>query len=396
MNASITFTLNGSASNPIDFSNPWSNFASTGGVSPFPPFVYEGIKPSPNYVFPSITTVPAAFRPNFKLGITQSWNLSLEQSFGQQFVMHLAYVGAESFHQATTVDQNPGGFVCPPGSVVNPNNCDDVRSTYPNFSRIIQVQPAATSSYNALQAGIEKRFSHGLQFQSNFTWSHTFDVGGSGDPSFESSVSDPHDIGHDHGPSSLNYPIVSVSNFLYESPSLNGHNVFMKNILGTWQISGLVTLQSGSPFTVNGGNGNNNSGFQINQDRADLTGEPFNVRQGGKSNWLNHYFNPGAFKQNAAGTPGNSPKFLLQGVPIKTIDLGIAKSWYYRERYRLQFRWEAFNAFNHPSFGQPDSNPPTPDPNSPNSIPPDSTFGKITSIGSIAPRVMQGALKLTF
>jgi hypothetical protein len=200
----------------------------------------------------------------------------------------------------------------------------------------------------------------------------------------ESSVSDPFNIGHDRGPSSLNYPLDSISNFLYEFPGLKGHSALVQNTLGGWQVSGIVTLQSGPPFTVNGGAGNNNSGFLVGQDRADLTGEDFGVRQGGQSNWLTHYFNPGAFRENAPGTPGNSEKFIIQEVPLKTADLGIAKNWEYRERYHLQFRWEAFNALNHPSFGQPDSNPT------------DSNFGTITSIGNIQPRVMQGALKLTF
>jgi len=380
-----SYGLNGGSTTPLSFDTPWSGFTSTGGKSPFPPFASPSQIPNSSATFITPIAVPAVFSSNFKLGITQSWNLSLEQSFGQQFVMHLAYVGAESFHQATTVDQNPGGFVCPAGSVVNPNNCTDVRSTYTNFSQIIQVQPAATSSYNALQTGVEKRFSHGLQFQSNFTWSHDTDVGGSGDPSFESSVSDPHNVGHDRGPSSLNYPVVSVSNLVYRLPSLAGQNFFVKNFLGGWEISGLYTAQSGPPFTVNGGQGNNNSGFLVGQDRADeVPGQPFGVRQGGKSHWINSYLNPAAFTNNAYGTAGNAKKFIIQEAPISTADLAVIKNWSIKERYKFQFRWEAFNALNHPSFGQPDSNPG------------DSNFGQITSIGAIPPRVMQGGLKFAF
>jgi hypothetical protein len=209
-------------------------------------------------------------------------------------------------------------------------------------------------------------------------------VGGSGDPQFESSVSDPYDIGHDKGPSSLNYPIVWVTNGIYEVPSLRGHNALLRNTLGGWEISAIYTAQSGPPFTVNGGNGNNNSGFDIGQDRADITGKPINVRSGSKQQWIQQYFNPAAFAENAPGTPGDSKKFLLQEAPVNTMDAAVIKNWSYRDRYKLQFRWEAFNALNHPSFGQPDSNPT------------DSNFGQITGIGFIAPRVMQGGLKLTF
>ncbi|GGG85855.1 TonB-dependent receptor [Edaphobacter dinghuensis] len=380
-----SYGLNGGATTPLSFDNPWSGFTSTGGKSPFPPFASPSQLPPSNAAFITPLAVPAVFSSNFKLGITQSWNLSLEQSFGKQFVLHMAYVGSESFHQATTVDQNPGGFVCPPGVPANPNTCNDVRSTYTNFAQIIQVQPAATSSYNALQVGVEKRFSHGLQFQSNFTWSHDTDVGGSGDPSFESSVSDPHNVGHDYGPSSLNYPVVSVSNLVYRFPLLAHKNALIKNTLGGWEISGLYTAQSGPPFTINGGQGNNNSGFLVGQDRADVVpGQPLQVRQGGKSHWVNQYLNPAAFTNNAYGTAGNSKKFSVQEAPISTADLAVIKNWSIYDRYKIQFRWEAFNALNHPSFGQPDSNPG------------DSNFGQITSIGSVAPRVMQGGLKFSF
>ena len=121
-----------------------------------------------------------------------------------------------------------------------------------------------------LQVGLEKRLSHGFQVQSNFTWSRTTDVGGSGDPELESSVSDPLDIHHDYGLSSLNYPLISVTNFIYEAPKFEGHNLLIKNTLGGWEVSGLFTAQSGSPFTMNGGQGNNNSGFLVGQDRADV------------------------------------------------------------------------------------------------------------------------------
>ena len=197
-------------------------------------------------------------------------------------------------------------------------------------------------------------------------------------------MSDPFNVRHDYGPSSLNYPVISVSNFLYQTPELRSRNLLLREALGNWQVSGIVTAQSGPPFTVNGGNGNNNSGFLVNQDRADLTGQPFGVRTGGKSHWINQYFNVNAFAQNAPGTPGDSPKFLIQEAPIVSADLGVAKRWEVRERYGLQVRWEAFNALNHTSFGQPDSNPG------------DSNFGQITGIGAIQPRVMQAALKLTF
>jgi hypothetical protein len=108
------------------------------------------------------------------------------------------------------------------------------------------------------------------------------------------------------------------------------------------------------------------------------------VRQGGKSNWLNHYFNTAAFTTNPAGTFGNSGKNMLQGPPIKTMDAAIAKNWIFHERYSFQFRWEMFNAFNTPSFSNPGNTVGF------------GNFGQITSVGAIPPRVMQAGLKFAF
>jgi hypothetical protein len=377
-----SYSLNGSGTVPLDFDKPWTGFAATGGVSPLPPFASPSQLPPSNVSFATFlpANLGAVFAQNFKLGITQSWNLSIEQQFGKNWALHLAYVGAESYHQATTVEQNPGKYF---GSPTNPN--DGTRTTYTNFGSIIQVQDGATSNYQAVQIGVEKHLTHGLQFQSNFSWSKDFDVGGSGDPSFESSVSDPYSIYHDHGLSSLNYPFIWTSYLLYKIPGFEHSNTLLKNTLSGWEFSGIYTAMSGPPFTMNGGAGNNNSFFDVGQDRADVVpGQSWRVRSGSKSHWINQYFNTSAFTNNAYGTPGDSPKFAIQEAPLADADLAILKNWSFMERYKLQFRWEAFNALNHPSFGQPDSNPG------------DSNFGQITSIGNIAPRVMQGALKFTF
>ena len=386
-----SYSLTGTATVPLKFDTPWSGFQATDGVSPLPPFASPSQLPASNVSFTDFepASLGAVFATNLKLGITQSWNLSIEQQFGKDWALHLAYVGAESFHQATTVDQNPGHYYCPPSDTTNPQCAlDGNRDRYTwssNFGSIIQVQDGATSHYSALQAGIEKHLSRGIQFHSNFTWSRDTDVGGSGDPSFESSVSDPFSIRHDYGLSSLNYPIIWVTGFLYEFPKLAQANALLKHAVGGWELSGTYSGMSGPPFTVNGGSGNNLSYFNEGQDRADVVpGQPRGIRQGGKSHWLNEYFNTNAFVHNALGTPGNSPKFAIQAPPINTANLAALKNFTVAERYKLQLRFEAFNALNHPSYGQPDSNPGDPD------------YGQIRGSGNIEPRFLEAGAKFTF
>ena len=388
---SPTFGLNGGTNTPLSLSDPWSQNAGTNFVSPFPPFA--PFKPPSDAPFAPPFTIPAVFAQNFKLGVTQSWNLSIEHQFAYNIVVRGAYVGSESYHQSDIIDQNPG--IC--GPVVGGACSSGARSTYTNFFQILDNFSNGTSSYNALQLSAQQHLTHGLQWQSSFTYSKTMDTASSGNISFGSNeLPNPFDLGYNRGISSLNVPFVWVSNLVYTTPSLSGKNQFIRQTLGSWEVSGIVTLQSGFPFGISGGEGNNNSGSLQGGDRADIvSGQPFQVRQGGQSQWLSQYFNPTAFTNNAAGTFGDSGKNMFQGPPIKTIDTLIAKNWYYRERYSLQFRWEMFNAFNTPSFGAPNATVPA------GGCPTVAAcagtgFGQITSPGPIPPRVMQFGLKFAF
>jgi hypothetical protein len=388
---SPTFALNGGANTPLSLSDPWSQNTGTNFVSPFPPFA--PFKPPSDATFAPPFTIPAVFAQNFKLGVTQSWNLSIEHQFAYNIVVRGAYVGSETYHQSDIIDQNPG--IC--GPVVGGACSNGGRTTYTNFFGILDNFSNGTASYNALQLSAQQHLTRGLQWQSNFTWSKTIDTASSGNISFGTNqLPNPFDLGYNRGISSENVPYIWVSNLIYTTPSLRDKNPFIKQILGSWEVSGIVTLQSGFPFGISGGEGNNNSGAQQFEDRADIvSGQKFGVRQGGQSSWLNQYFNPLAFTNNAGGTFGDSGKNMFQGPPIKTMDTAIAKNWYVHERYSLQFRWEMFNAFNTPSFGAPNAQVPA------GGCPTlaacaGTGFGQITSAGPIPPRVMQFGLKFAF
>jgi Carboxypeptidase regulatory-like domain len=372
---SPTYSLNGTKTKPLSFANPWASYAGTGGVSAFPPFVQIGFRPPADYVFPKPVTISGNFANSFHLGVTQSWNASVQQDLGHNFSMQIAYVGSETYHQSLAIDRNPGIF-----------SSGGARTTYPNFSTILTNFSNGTASYHALQATLEKHLSNNLQFQSNFTWSKAIDTDATGNISVGGSLlPDPFDLGFNRGVSALNVPLIWISNLVYTSPSLSGRNLFLRNFLGSWQVSAIVTSQSGTPITILGGNGNNNSEAQQSEDRANVVpGQSFNVRHGGKSQWLQEYFNTSAFTGNPPGTFGNSAKNPFSGPPVNTTDMGLMKIWSLTEGIHLQFRWEMFNAFNHPDFGVPGN------------IVGASGFGRITSIGFIPPRVGQAALKLDF
>ena len=132
-------------------------------------------------------------------------------------------------------------------------------------------------------------------------------------------------------------------------------------------------------------NGSNNSGSQQGGDRANVVpGVPTLVHQGGRQQWLNQYLNPAAFAPNPPGTFGNTGRNPFITPTINSSDAAFMKNWTVEQRYGIQFRWEMFNVFNHPSFGGPNTDVTS------------SNFGQITSTGAIAPRVMQAAIKLKF
>ena len=146
-------------------------------------------------------------------------------------------------------------------------------------------------------------------------------------------------------------------------------NLLMKKILGGWEVSAIFTAESGEPFTINGGNGNNNSGYDEGQDRADLVpGQPFKIRKGARVIGSTTTSTRQRSPKTNIGTPGNAPKFFLHSPPDRDMDVSFIKNFPFTSGIPRQFRWEMFNATNTPSYGSPDNNPT------------DSNFGQISGI----------------
>jgi hypothetical protein len=372
---------------PIPFADPWSVFVPTGGMSPFPPFSSANYSPPASSTFVTPVSVGASYAADFKPGRIQSWNLSIEHEFPASILFRVAYIGSEGYHLQTILERNPG--------IYSTNaNLNGLRTEYPNFGSVLDYVSWSTSSYNGLQFTLDKKFSHGLQVTSNYAWSKSIDSTTQYNSSFNSSIPDPFNLAFNRGLSDLNRPQIWTTSWVYQLPDLKSHSIFTREVLGGWQLSGIWRLQSGDPFSIVGGYGDDASQTHIGADRADLTGQPLDVRQGSKNQWLNQYFNPAAFAPNGPGTFGNSPRNLLQGPGVNNADLGISKNFPFRERYRIQFRWEMFNAFNRADFSNPNHDPTA-----------TGAFGTITStLGGAAgwegsyigypPRIMQAALKL--
>ncbi len=363
----------------IDLSDPWANYAPTGGVSPFPPFASQGpglpvYYPPSDIVFPSSDFfLGYSLQPNFNLGQTASWNLSIEHQLKSNWLFRAAYVASATWHQDLVVEQNPGI------NNVRPN---------PAYGSVIENNSVGTANYQSGQFTVQRKFSNGLQFAANYTRSKIIDESSSGTIAFNGSIPNPFDVAFFRGISDLNVPNVLTANWVYQMPTLKGTNAVVRSLLGGWEFTGIWRAQSGPPFSIVGGFGNNNSGALVGGDVADKVPGVSPAPHLAKSTTPGalSYFNPAAFTTNAVATFGNSGRNSLQGPGVNTFDLGFAKNFPIRETANLQFRWEMFNAFNRTTFGNPDNNPGN-----------GSRFGQIFSTNANYPaRVMQAALKLSF
>ncbi len=370
----------------IPVENPWSVFPGTGYTTPFPTaasFAYKtGAMPPKNAAFALPLSIGAIFPQNYKLAWSQNWNLSIQHQFSGNLLVTAAYVGSETYDITQGADVNPGFYTTSSAACGGSPPCGP-RTMFPNFQNVDVYEPWGTASYEGLQLSAEKRMSHGLQFSTNWAWSKSLDLLSQSDLSSGPLLRDAYHPGIDHGISGLNVPYVWNTTGVWDLPAFRGHGPLAEGVLGNWEFSGIFTMQAGVPFTVSGGGACNSKDQDCNDQADEVSGKPLNVHQGSESQWLNKYFNTGAFVPNALGTRGNSPKNVMRGPAHDDLDVAFLKNFpFYKEQYRFQFRWEMYNATNTPWFGTPDSSPT------------DGNYGKITGPQvAYAGRVMQFALK---
>lgn len=395
VSAGCTVGADAAITDALSFSKPWSSNNAPVSSSPFPPFASVSYKPDTSTAFSSTgTTIKQSFARDFKLGMTQSWNLSIEQQLSGNTMVRIAYVGSQSYHQAIALDRNAAVKTTAALGTYNSEAGGYYARPYAAFDQILENQSNATASYNSLQLSFDRHMTRGFQLQSSFTWSKTTDVASSANVSFGSPyLGNPFNMKWNRGDSSMSVPWNSVTNFIYMTPSFHNANKIVRQVIGGWELSSIITIQTGNPFGVYASGtswGQNDSGSMQYGDRADrVAGQKLNVGKGSHTDWANgKYFNTAAFTNNAAGTFGNSGKNIMYGPKEFGIDSAVMKSWELYKTTKLQFRWEAFNATNHPSFGNPSGD-------YGNTVG-WGNYGKIGNVGNIAPRLMQGALKLTF
>jgi hypothetical protein len=256
------------------------------------------------------------------------------------------------------------GAGCPPDGI-------------PVFGSIYTADNMANSNYNSLQASVEQRYSHGLQFQASYTYSKSLDYGSS----FEDTIN-PLDFARSYALSQFDARNRLVLSYIWALPIASRPGRWGKLANG-WSVSGITTLQSGFPIRIT-----SNADLELQNSFAFLTaGEPnlVGVFQQMDPRGPGHLaFNPAAFAQpTQLGTIGNSPRTICCGPGINDFDFAVMKEIRLTEATSLQFRAESFNIFNTAQFLSPDGN-----------ISDGANFG--TVVRARPPRLIQLAMKLMF
>ncbi|HWF89849.1 MAG TPA: TonB-dependent receptor [Pyrinomonadaceae bacterium] len=334
--------------------------------------------------FPSFFPLPLpdsalAIQRDLRTGYMQHWNFNVERQLGEKSVLEVAYVGSKGTKLLTARDINqPQPSVLPPGLPFVPR-------PDPRFDDIDLLESRANSIYHALQARFQQRLTRGFSALASYTWSKSIDDASNfftsaGDPNFPQNS---FDLAAERGLSNFDVRHRLSLSYSYDLPFRKPGDGFVANLVNGWQTFGIVTLQSGRPFTVallseidNSGTGRSILGFGAN-DRPNVVGNA-ELSDPTTAQW----FNTAAFAFSAPGTFGNAGRNILEGPSYQNVNMSILKNTHLNERVNLQFRAEAFNLFNHPNFNLPDNFLGSP------------TFGRITSARD--PRHIQFGLKLLF
>ena len=252
-------------------------------------------------------------------------------------------------------------------------------------------KPSTQSNYQALTVKVDKRFTNGLTFLLAFTGSKTFDTNSAAvsylGPA-SSTYANQYNPSGEYAVSAYDISRQFVTSFSYELPFGHGHRYFstvgsaVNTAISGFQVGGITNYNSGTPVVVGGAN--DNAFLLGGGQRPDILLKSAKIANATHAEW----FNTAAFANPQPGTIGNAPRVLpdVRNPGVTNADLSLFKNTYIGsgEKYNLQLRMEAFNAFNHPVFNGPDAN-----------INDGASFGQISGVANSS-REVQLAVKFLF
>ncbi|MGB7135099.1 MAG: TonB-dependent receptor [Acidobacteriaceae bacterium] len=285
---------------------------------------------------------------NSPMSKSLQWNLSAERAFSTNMAVEVAYVGNHGYDLFFPVDLNQV-----PASELGPNDNPTDRP-YPYWGSIFGGKDIGYSNYHSLQASIKKRFTSGLGFDVNYTWAHFLDTQDSGNGGNNVWMEQTMVPSADYGPSQFDIRDAFKGRAVYLLPIGHGQRFLNNNravdaVIGGWQASGTLVLSTGNPFTPTI-NGPNNSYSQAGYWYPNVIGHGTLAQRS-----IKQWFDPSAFTAPAPGTFGDMRRNSIYGPGLEVVNLSAGKNFAIWEKVALQIRADANNAFNHPSFGLPNS-----------------------------------------
>ena len=302
--------------------------------------------------------------------VSMQYNLTVEQSIARDTVLQVSYVGNRGEHLTSSYDVNSVAPANWTAATFAPATQLNSFRPYSNFGSLAYWTHNGDSYYNGLQTMFRTQFSQ-FRFQAAYTWSHAIaDIvtddsgGGTGAQSF-TVASNPR---LDRGNSATNRPNIFVANGSYFLPKLQGHSMLTQQTLGGWELTGITTADSGNSFTVfQGGSGENSAnlvaGAASTVGALFQTGLTSNQRpllaQGASCNSGTDISGSQVISKTAftligyqLGTydPRMAPRGACHGPKLVNTDLSIDKNWKVKERFTVQFRFDAFDLLNHANF----------------------------------------------
>jgi hypothetical protein len=360
--------------------NPNISFANTSLFSFTPIIPGAPIPPACSASQPTqcTTYAPQGVQPDAKTQAVQEWKFSVEQQVDANTVLRLAYVGSFGYHGLLSIDPNtiPAQICASPAGCVSGGTPGTTRGNVPQGAQYIPISSRpnpyvsagffwyteGNSSYQALQADVTRRLSHGLQFRANYTFSKNLDFNsgltGAQANNQAQMVLDRNDLHRDWGPSALNIKHQGSISAHYDLPFGKGQpwlrdaSGVAGKLVGGWQLNTIVTLLTGFPFTPQIGSNRSGDGDTRNPDRPNLnpsfTGP---VILGTPNQW----FNANAFVLPTPGKYGALGRGVYTGPGLADVDFSVFKDTSISERASLQFRSEFFNLLNRSNFGTPNA-----------------------------------------
>ena len=361
------FTLSVSVAKTPDLVNPYA---------PNPdPFPYNSNAQNPT--FTSGATISGLPPNNSAVPYVQEYNLTLEHQFSSDWSTRIAYIGNLSRKFFLGIDQNspvyaPSGTTTTAGLNAR-RPYEPTPKTY-TFASISINSPIENASFHSLQLTVTRRFSNHFSLLATYVWSKNIDIG-------DALVSQ-YDISMNRGLSDLDIPQRFVASYIYALPSFNRWGLIGRGVLGGWQINGITTLSTGTPFGILSNVDSNKDG--VASDRPNLIGNPRLSGGRSRADKITEFFNTDAYVVPASNVPyGNAGRNPLIGPGFVNTNLSAFKTFTIWRESTMQFRGEVFNLFNNVNLANPGGTLGT------------ASYGKITGTTG-DPRIVQFALRYAF